>query len=501
MKLESMDAVYAAQLKDLYSTEKQLAAALPKLAEAASNEQLKQGFQAHAEQTQDHVQRLDKVFERLGVGAGRKRAKGIAALIEEAQEIIEAKGDAGAKDAALIGAAQRTEHYEMSIYGTAVALAKQLGKQEDVQELEATLAEEKDMDRRLSSLALGEVNPSAEGETSTDTGSGQDTTTPKGSDRMARDYDDDDRGSRGGRGGGGGGGRGYTDSAGRHYSRESWERAQEGRSLGGQHSHGGRSGGGYDDDDDRGGYGRSSSRGSSSRSSSYDDDDRGSRGGRGGGSGGGGGYTDSAGRHYSRESWERAQEGRALGGQHSHGGYGNEDDDRGSRSSSRGSSYSSGGGSSRGDGGGRGRYDNDNDDRFGSYDGRSRGGRHSADMQERNEYGQFAGYGGSSSGGGRSSRDDDDDRGGRFSGRRGSSGGGRSSSYDDDDRYDGRSRGGRSSAEMQERDEYGQFAGYSGGGGNRGGGGRSRDDDDDRGGRSGGGRSGGGRGGRSGYDD
>lgn len=500
MKLDSTQAVYVAQLKDLFSVEKQLVAALEKLEEAATDENLKKGFAAHREQTQEQAKRLQEVFDRAEASPGRRKCKGMAAIIEEAEEVIASKGEGASKDAALIAAAQRTEHYEIAVYGTAVALATQLGNTEDQAALQKSLEEEKEMDRKLSSLAMGEVNPSASSETTTGQGSDAQSNQSKGSGSMAprNGYDnDDDRGSRS-RGGD------VVDSAGRHYTRESWERAQEGRSMGGQHSQGGRGGsdddrgsrsGGsrgssrsssYDYDDDRGSSsgGRGSSRSSSydddressssrgsNRSRGNDDDDRGSR----------GGYTDSAGRQYTRESWERAQEGRSLGRQHSQGGRGNsnDDDDRGYSSSSRGSSRSSSydddyddrdsRSRSRGSSSSSRSYD-DNDGR-GSSEGRSRGGRHSSEMQERDEFGQFAGYGNGGGGDGRS-RSSSDDGNSRGSSRR--------SSSDDDDRgsSDGRSRGGQRSSQMQERDEYGQFAGSrSGGGGSRG----YDDDDDDRG--------------------
>lgn len=472
MKATNLEAVYLAQLKDLASVEKQLAAALPKVAEAAENERLKQLITEHHAETLEQGKKINALIESAGAKAGRKKCKGMAGIIEEAEELLTATGDGSAIDAMLISGAQKAEHYEIAGYGTAIAMASQLGKDEDRQVLEEILSQEKAADRKLSALATGSVNPEASnqdqdeepGEPAMAGASGQQFQTQRSMSMPRRDYDDyDNRGSRGGygrggssgyydddednrgggyagrssggrrssqmqerdeygqfagysgggggrgrsyydddddsarggrsggrryssqggrydeddeyRGGGqrfggyegrarggqhsaemqerdeygqfagysgGGGGRGrsyddddtngypsgrrgssrggygggnggggygrggdITDSAGRHYTRESWERAQEGRSLGGQHSRGGR--GGYDDDD-RGSSRYSSSGGGRGRSSrgGYDDDDN--------------GYTDSAGRHYSRESWERAQEGRSLGGQHSHGG-------------------------------------------------------------------------------------------------------------------------------------------------------------------------------------
>jgi ferritin-like metal-binding protein YciE len=163
MKLQTLDDVLMAELTDLMSAEKQLVQALPKVAEAASSSELRDAIQEHLEETRGHVQRLEQVFESIGVDVQSEHCEAMEGLIGEGEEIIEADGDGSAKDAALIGAAQRVEHYEIAAYGTARTLAEQLGKDDAASLLQETLDEESAADQTLSKIAVGRVNERAAG--------------------------------------------------------------------------------------------------------------------------------------------------------------------------------------------------------------------------------------------------------------------------------------------------------------------------------------------------
>lgn len=142
------------ELKDVYDAEKQLVKALPKVAKAAEHEDLKHAIEAHLEETEGHVERLEKVFEMLGKKAAAKKCKAMKGLLEEGEELISEK----AGDAALICAAQKVEHYEIAAYGSLSAWAKSLGEQEAADLLEGTLGEEKEADEKLTSIAESSVN-------------------------------------------------------------------------------------------------------------------------------------------------------------------------------------------------------------------------------------------------------------------------------------------------------------------------------------------------------
>lgn len=143
------------ELKDIYDAEKQLVKALPKVAKAAEHEELKHAIEAHLEETEGHVERLEKVFEILGEKASAKKCKAMKGLLEEGEELISEK----AGDAALISAAQKVEHYEIAAYGSLASWAKSLGEQEAADLLEETLGEEKEADDKLTSIAEETVNP------------------------------------------------------------------------------------------------------------------------------------------------------------------------------------------------------------------------------------------------------------------------------------------------------------------------------------------------------
>ena len=153
MPNEGLKELYVDELKDLYSAENQLVKALPKLAKAAASEELRAGFEEHLEQTKGHVQRLEQIFEMLDESPKGKKCKGMEGLIEEGSEIMEEDFEDALLDAALIGAAQRVEHYEIAAYGTVRAFAEELGESEHASLLAETLEEEKETDEKLTELA------------------------------------------------------------------------------------------------------------------------------------------------------------------------------------------------------------------------------------------------------------------------------------------------------------------------------------------------------------
>ena len=150
---EGLKELYINELKDLYSAESQLVKALPKMAKAASSDELRQGFEEHLEQTKGHVQRLEKIFQALGESPKGKKCKGMEGLIEEGSEVMEEDYEGSVLDAALIGAAQRVEHYEIAGYGTVRSMAETLGESNHVSLLKETLEEEKETDGKLSEVA------------------------------------------------------------------------------------------------------------------------------------------------------------------------------------------------------------------------------------------------------------------------------------------------------------------------------------------------------------
>jgi ferritin-like metal-binding protein YciE len=159
---DGLKELYVDELKDLYSAENQLLKALPKMAKAASSDELRQGFEVHLEQTKGHVQRLEKIFEALEESPKGKRCKGMEGLVEEGAEVMEEDFEGSLMDAALIGAAQRVEHYEIAAYGTVCAFAKELGETEQVSLLTETLEEEKETNEKLTKLAQ-HINTQANG--------------------------------------------------------------------------------------------------------------------------------------------------------------------------------------------------------------------------------------------------------------------------------------------------------------------------------------------------
>lgn len=158
MKIKSMEDLLVHDLQDLHSAETQLIEALPKMAEAASATELKKAFNEHLKQTRTHVTRLEKALKKLGKSPSNEKCKGMAGLIQEGEKAIKDVTDPATLDAALIGAAQRVEHYEISGYGTARAHAQLLGHSDLVDLLQTTLDEEGETNKRLTQLAEGRMS-------------------------------------------------------------------------------------------------------------------------------------------------------------------------------------------------------------------------------------------------------------------------------------------------------------------------------------------------------
>ncbi|MBC7841608.1 MAG: ferritin-like domain-containing protein [Gemmatimonadaceae bacterium] len=161
MALNTLHDLMIAELKDLYSAEKQLVSALPKMAKAAGNENLKQAITLHLEQTKGQVARLEEIFGMLDTSPRGKKCKAMEGLCEEGAEMLEEEGEDQVRDAGIIAAAQRVEHYEIAAYGSTIAFARQMGHDEIVTLLEQSLEEEKATDVLLSELAVNEVNVAA----------------------------------------------------------------------------------------------------------------------------------------------------------------------------------------------------------------------------------------------------------------------------------------------------------------------------------------------------
>jgi ferritin-like metal-binding protein YciE len=162
MSMESMQDLYLHELEDLYSAEKQILEVLPKMAERASHTELRRTFEDHRATTEEQVRRLETIFDDLKQSPGSRKCKGMEGLIEEGEDVLEEKADPNVRDAALIGAAQRVEHYEIAGYGTARTFARQLGFDNLVELLQRTLDEEGQTDKRLTKLAESRVNPEAQ---------------------------------------------------------------------------------------------------------------------------------------------------------------------------------------------------------------------------------------------------------------------------------------------------------------------------------------------------
>jgi ferritin-like metal-binding protein YciE len=155
MQLNTLNDLFVDQLQDLHSAEEQLIEALPKMASAASSDELREAFEHHLTETQDHVRRITEIFGGLGVSPSGEKCEAMAGLIREGDQILTAQGDPTVRDAALIAAAQRVEHYEIAAYGTVRTLAGELDFGEAQDLLDQTLDEEGNADKLLTKIATG----------------------------------------------------------------------------------------------------------------------------------------------------------------------------------------------------------------------------------------------------------------------------------------------------------------------------------------------------------
>ncbi|HEX2981460.1 MAG TPA: ferritin-like domain-containing protein [Anaerolineaceae bacterium] len=157
-KIKNLEDLLVDQLKDLYSAETQLIGALPKMAKAANSEELKMGFNEHLEMTRRQKERIEKIFDKFPGNPSGKKCLGMEGLIKEGEEIFSESMDPDTRDAALIAAAQKVEHYEISGYGTARTFAETLGHRDVAQMLQETLEEESMTDERLTRMAESNIN-------------------------------------------------------------------------------------------------------------------------------------------------------------------------------------------------------------------------------------------------------------------------------------------------------------------------------------------------------
>jgi len=155
MPINDLQELFVNELQDLYDAEKRITKALPKMAKAADSEELSSAFTEHLTQTQEHIVRLERIFESLGEKPGGQKCEGMEGLLEEGREMIDEEGEAAVKDAGLISAAQKVEHYEMAGYGAVRTWAQVLGNDEAADLLQLTLDEEASADKKLTEIAEG----------------------------------------------------------------------------------------------------------------------------------------------------------------------------------------------------------------------------------------------------------------------------------------------------------------------------------------------------------
>jgi ferritin-like metal-binding protein YciE len=161
MSEKNLSALFLDTLKDIYYAEKQIYKSLPKMAKAADSDQLRAAFEKHHDETENHIQRLEQIFELVNKPARGKKCDAIEGILDEGEEIMDEYKDAPALDAGLLAAAQAVEHYEISRYGTLKAWAEKLDMPDAVKLLDQTLAEEKKTDETLTKIANTEVNKEA----------------------------------------------------------------------------------------------------------------------------------------------------------------------------------------------------------------------------------------------------------------------------------------------------------------------------------------------------
>ncbi|MCE7887192.1 MAG: ferritin-like domain-containing protein [Alphaproteobacteria bacterium PRO2] len=161
MKMKNLEELFEDELFDIYNGEQQLTKALPKMAEKATDPRLAEGFRSHLEETEGQVRRIEKIFELLSIKEKSEKCEAMKGLITEAEELIKNTDEGPVRDAAMITAAQKVEHYEIAAYGSLISLANTLGHMEAASILAETLEEERATDRRLSDLAEGGINREA----------------------------------------------------------------------------------------------------------------------------------------------------------------------------------------------------------------------------------------------------------------------------------------------------------------------------------------------------
>ncbi len=163
MHMESLHDLFVNELRDLYNAENQILKALPKMAKSCSSEELRQALEEHLEQTRGHVERLEQIFEKLGLKARGKKCAAMEGIIEEGKDLMDEDLEEAVLDAAIIESAQKVEHYEMAGYGTVRTWAERLGCHEEAELLQQTLDEEKEADDKLTQIAERAVNLQAMG--------------------------------------------------------------------------------------------------------------------------------------------------------------------------------------------------------------------------------------------------------------------------------------------------------------------------------------------------
>ncbi len=161
MSLKTLEDLYVHELKDLYSAEKQLTEALPEMVEAANSPQLREAFASHLKETEQHLEKVHQLLRKMEENPGSTKCKGMEGLLEESEDAIDEEATPAVRDAFLISAAQRVEHYEISGYGTARAFARSLGRDEDAEVLNQILDQEYAADGKLDKLAEGNINEAA----------------------------------------------------------------------------------------------------------------------------------------------------------------------------------------------------------------------------------------------------------------------------------------------------------------------------------------------------
>jgi len=161
MRMESLQDLYVHELEDLYNAEKQILQALPKLAQKSEHSELREAFEEHRRMTEEQVRRLETIFDDLGQRPRGRKCRGMEGIIDEGEELIREDATPDVRDAALIGTAQRVEHYEIAAYGTVRTYADQLGFKEHANLLQQTLDEEGETDKKLTQIAESRINRSA----------------------------------------------------------------------------------------------------------------------------------------------------------------------------------------------------------------------------------------------------------------------------------------------------------------------------------------------------